>query len=56
MCFEIRLCSFNEKAILLFLKNGFTGRKRKKVSIIWNGASIHKYQEIGNLLEKETKK
>lgn len=54
--YEVRESSFNGAAIARFLKKSFTGRKRKKHLVIWDGATIHKSWQVKEFLEQEEKK
>lgn len=51
--YAVRTSSFNGAAIVGFLEKTFTGRKKKKHLVIWDGASIHKCQAVKDFLEKE---
>lgn len=54
--YEVRSSSFNGHAIVRFLRKTFTGRKRKKHLMVWDGASIHKCQAVKDFLDQEAKR
>ena len=48
--YEVRQCSYNGNAIVRFLRN-LLKRKRKKILIIWDGASSHISKEVKAFLK-----